>query len=45
LTGISVALSDPTLRRVVVLVAALNLGYFRIEFAVATVIGSVSLFR
>ena len=33
-----------TLRRVVRLVAILNLGYFGIEFAVATAIGSVSLF-
>ncbi len=32
------------LRRVVVIVAALNLGYFGIEFAVALAIGSVSLF-
>jgi Co/Zn/Cd efflux system component len=32
------------LRRVVVLVALLNLGYFGIEFAVALAIGSVSLF-
>jgi Co/Zn/Cd efflux system component len=32
------------LRRVVQLVALLNLGYFGIEFAVAVVIGSVSLF-
>ena len=32
------------LRRAVLLVALLNLGYFGIEFAVATVIGSVSLF-
>lgn len=32
------------LRRVVALVAALNLGYFGIEFAVALAIGSVSLF-
>lgn len=32
------------LRRVVRLVALLNLGYFAIEFAVATAIGSVSLF-
>jgi Co/Zn/Cd efflux system component len=36
---------DPTpLRRVVRLVAILNLGYFGIEFGVALVIGSVSLF-
>src|SRR5438105_2823578 len=32
------------LRRVVLLVAFLNLGYFGIEFAVAVAIGSVSLF-
>ncbi len=32
------------LRRVVLVVAALNLGYFGIEFAVALAIGSVSLF-
>jgi Co/Zn/Cd efflux system component len=36
--------SSPSLRRVVVIVAALNLGYFGIEFAVALAIGSVSLF-
>lgn len=35
---------DAGLRRVVLLVALLNLGYFGIEFAVALVIGSVSLF-
>ena len=35
---------DPTLRRVVRLVALLNLGYFGVEFAVALAIGSVSLF-
>jgi Co/Zn/Cd efflux system component len=34
----------PGLRRVVVVVALLNIGYFGIEFAVATAIGSVSLF-
>ena len=34
----------PGLRRVVALVALLNVGYFGIEFAVATAIGSVSLF-
>lgn len=34
----------PALRRVVRLVALFNLGYFGIEFAVATAIGSVSLF-
>lgn len=33
-----------SLRRVVRLVALLNLGYFGIEFAVALTIGSVSLF-
>src|SRR5258705_11960267 len=32
------------LRQVVTVVMALNLGYFGIEFAVASVIGSVSLF-
>ena len=35
---------DPSLRRVVRLVALLNLGYFGVEFAVAPAIGSVSLF-
>src|SRR4051794_18824248 len=38
------ATSDPALRRVVRLVAILNLGYFGVEFAVALAIGSVSLF-
>ena len=38
------ALQSATLRRVVLVVAALNLGYFGIEFAVALSIGSVSLF-
>lgn len=37
------AVSQP-LRRVVAVVAALNLGYFGVEFAVALAIGSVSLF-
>ncbi|MBN9561031.1 MAG: cation transporter [Alphaproteobacteria bacterium] len=37
-------LAHPRLRRVVALVAALNLGYFGVEFTVATVIGSVALF-
>jgi len=32
------------LRRAVLIVAVLNLGYFGVEFAVATAIGSVSLF-
>jgi len=36
--------ADPALRRVVRLVALLNLGYFGVEFAVALAIGSVSLF-
>lgn len=36
--------SSEGLRRVVAIVAALNLGYFGIEFAVALAIGSVSLF-
>jgi Co/Zn/Cd efflux system component len=35
---------DPGLRRVVLIVALLNLAYFGIEFAVALAIGSVSLF-
>lgn len=38
------AAGHPTLRRVMALVALLNLGYFGIEFAVALAIGSVSLF-
>lgn len=37
-------LGDGRLRRVVRLVALLNLGYFGVEFAVALAIGSVSLF-
>jgi len=35
---------DKTLRKVVIIVASLNLAYFGVEFAVAVVIGSVSLF-
>lgn len=35
---------EPSLRRVVLIVALLNLAYFGIEFAVAVAIGSVSLF-
>lgn len=35
---------DPALRKAVTIVALLNLAYFGIEFAVATFIGSVSLF-
>jgi Co/Zn/Cd efflux system component len=44
--GPSVAEIDhvPALRRVVAIVAALNLAYFGVEFAVALAIGSVSLF-
>jgi Co/Zn/Cd efflux system component len=38
------AVSDGALRRTVSWVAALNLGYFALEFAVARHIGSVSLF-
>ena len=37
-------IADSSLRRVVAIVAALNFGYFGIEFAVALAIGSVSLF-
>src|SRR5690242_3542143 len=36
--------SNYSLRRIVWLVALLNLGYFGVEFVVATAIGSVSLF-
>jgi Co/Zn/Cd efflux system component len=35
---------NANLRRVVIIVAVLNLGYFGVEFAVALAIGSVSLF-
>ena len=35
---------DPALRYTVALAALLNLGYFGVEFSVALVIGSVSLF-
>jgi Co/Zn/Cd efflux system component len=38
------AASGSSLRRVVAIVAALNLGYFGVEFTVALAIGSVSLF-
>lgn len=38
------ARADPALRRVIRLVALLNLSYFGVEFAVALAIGSVSLF-
>ena len=38
------AATDRALRRVVGVVALLNLGYFGVEFAVALAIGSVSLF-
>jgi Co/Zn/Cd efflux system component len=37
------ALADPALRRAVAAVAALNLGYFGVEAAVALAIGSVAL--
>ncbi|MBX6744247.1 MAG: cation transporter [Acetobacteraceae bacterium] len=37
-------MADPAFRRVIRLVALLNLGYFGIEFGVAVAIGSVSLF-
>ncbi|MBB4040097.1 Co/Zn/Cd efflux system component [Microvirga flocculans] len=40
----SQTLSSLPLRRAVAVVAALNLGYFGVEFAVALAIGSVSLF-
>jgi Co/Zn/Cd efflux system component len=36
--------ADPALRRIIRLVALLNLCYFGVEFAVAVAIGSVSLF-
>src|SRR5687768_16394220 len=36
--------SDTALRRVVRIVALLNLGYFGVQFAVALTIGSVALF-
>lgn len=36
--------SEQGLRRIVAIVAVLNLGYFGVEFAVALAIGSVSLF-
>lgn len=39
-----IASSGPKLRPVVGIVAVLNLAYFGVEFAVATAIGSVSLF-
>ena len=35
---------NPKLRKVVITVAVLNLAYFAVEFAVALMIGSVSLF-
>jgi Co/Zn/Cd efflux system component len=35
---------NSSLRKTVILVAILNLGYFGVEFAVALIIGSVSLF-
>src|SRR6476646_4265525 len=36
--------ADPALRRIIRLVALLNLSYFGVEFAVAVAIGSVALF-
>lgn len=42
--GLAADITLPGLRRVVRLVALFNLAYFGIEFAVASVIGSVSLF-
>jgi len=41
---VNTATSSEGLRRVVLIVMALNLGYFGVEFAVALAIGSVSLF-
>jgi Co/Zn/Cd efflux system component len=41
---LEIGTADPALRRTVLIVALLNLAYFGIEFAVATAIGSVSLF-
>ena len=42
--GMNSSSSDTGLRRIVLIVALLNLGYFGVEFAVALAIGSVSLF-
>ena len=42
--GPNTATSTLSLRKVVIIVAALNLAYFGVEFAVALAIGSVSLF-
>lgn len=42
--GLEAETADPALRRIVLIVALLNLAYFGVEFAVATAIGSVSLF-
>lgn len=44
MTSGSISSRDLLLRRVLILVALLNLGYFGVEFSVALVIGSVSLF-
>ncbi|MCM5554047.1 cation transporter [Pleomorphomonas sp. NRK KF1] len=44
MTGAAHSLLQGPLRRVALLVALLNLGYFGVEFAVALAIGSVSLF-
>ncbi len=40
----TIDVTSASLRRVVLIVALLNLGYFGVEFAVALAIGSVSLF-
>ena len=42
--GHNLTANEAPLRRTIAIVVALNLGYFGIEFAVATHIGSVSLF-
>ncbi len=42
--GLEAETADPALRRIVLIVALLNLAYFGVEFAVATAIESVSLF-
>ena len=44
MTEPEMASDNPTLRRVVITVALLNIAYFGVEFAVGLAIGSVSLF-
>lgn len=44
MAGAAPAAPDPALRRTVLAVALLNLGYFGVEFAAALRVGSVSLF-